>query len=51
MTDPAPDEGQRDSEMKATRPASVLTGPVRLYLLARFCGAAAFQLEGDAVGW
>ncbi|HVA11841.1 MAG TPA: MFS transporter [Stellaceae bacterium] len=51
MNDPAPDEDQRDNKTKATKLASVLTGPVRLYLLARFCGAAAFQIEGVAVGW
>lgn len=56
MSDPAP-QGQGDSEPSAAAtPAprsdhGVFTGPVKLYLLARFCGSAAFQIEGVAVGW
>ena len=50
MSDPAP-EGQGDSESHSTTPARVFTGPVRLYLLARFSGSAAFQIQGVAVGW
>ncbi|HEY3917542.1 MAG TPA: MFS transporter [Stellaceae bacterium] len=50
MSDPAP-QGQGDSESPATPPAPVFTGPVRLYLLARFCGSAASQIQGVAVGW
>jgi MFS family permease len=51
MSDPAPDEGQREKETPPIKQASVITGPVRLYLLARFCGSAAFQIQGVAVGW
>ena len=51
MTDPAPDGGQGDSESQSTKPARVFTGPVRLYLLARFCGSSAFQINGVAFGW
>jgi MFS family permease len=50
MSDPAP-EGLGDSESHSTTPARVFTGPVRLYLLARFSGSAAFQIQGVAVGW
>jgi MFS family permease len=50
MSDPAP-EGQGDSESHSTKPARVFTGPVRLYLLARFSGSASFQIQGVAVGW
>src|SRR5581483_10538192 len=51
MSDPAPDKGQGDSESHSTTPARVFTGPVRLYLLARFSGSASFQIQGVAVGW
>jgi MFS family permease len=51
MSDPAPDKGQGESESQSTQPARVFTGPVRLYLLARFSGSAAFQIQGVAVGW
>ena len=44
MSDPAPEAGQGDSESHSTTPARVFTGPVRLYLLARFSGSAAFQI-------
>ena len=50
MSDPAP-QGQGDSDGNSTRPARVFTGPVRLFLLARFCNAGAFQIHGVAVGW
>lgn len=50
MSDPAPD-GQGDSKARSTEPVRVFTGPVRLYLLARFCGSTAFQIQGVAVGW
>lgn len=50
MSDPAPD-GQGDSETRSTEPVRVFTGPVRLYLLARFCGSTSFQIQGVAVGW
>ncbi len=50
MSDPAP-EGQGDSESHSTKPARVFTGPVRLYLLARFSGSTSFQIQGVAVGW
>ncbi len=43
--------GQGESESHSTKPARVFTGPVRLYLLARFSGSAAFQIQGVAVGW
>ena len=41
------------AKAKATvaKPARVFTGPVRLYLLARFSGSASFQIQGVAVGW
>jgi MFS family permease len=51
MSDSAPEEGQRDSERPAERPARIFTGPVRLYLLARFSATVAFQIQGVAVGW
>jgi MFS family permease len=51
MSDPAPQDGQGDSEPRSDKPARVFTGPVRLYLLARFCGSASFQIQGVAVGW
>jgi MFS family permease len=51
MSDPAPEEGQGDSETEGDKPVRVFTGPVRLYLLARFCGSTAFQIQGVAVGW
>lgn len=51
MSDPAPEGGQGESESHSTKPARVFTGPVRLYLLARFSGSAAFQIQGVAVGW
>jgi len=51
MSDPAPEAGQGESESHSTKPARVFTGPVRLYLLARFSGSASFQIQGVAVGW
>jgi MFS family permease len=51
MSDPAPAEHQRESGTPAENRASIFTGPVRFYLLARFCGAAAFQIHGVAIGW
>lgn len=51
MSDPAPEPSQRETGTPPIEQASVITGPVRLYLLARFCGAAAFQIQGVAVGW
>ncbi len=51
MSDDAPAEAQRETEARAEAPVSVFTGPVRLYMLARFCVAVAFQIQGVAVGW
>lgn len=51
MTDPAPEASQRETETPPIQQTRVFTGPVRLYLLARFCGSAAFQIQGVAVGW
>ena len=52
MSDPAPDSSQRETEeTPPSQQTSVFTGPVRLYLLARFCGSASFQIQGVAVGW
>ncbi|HLI23133.1 MAG TPA: MFS transporter, partial [Stellaceae bacterium] len=50
MSDPAP-RGQGDSETRSSEPVRVITGPVRLYLLARFSATVAFQIQGVAVGW
>ncbi len=33
------------------QPVRVFTGPVRRFMVARFCVAAAFQIQGVAVGW
>lgn len=46
MSDDAPAAAQRENGT-----VSVFTGPVRRYLVARFCAAAAFQIQGVAVGW
>ncbi len=51
MSDPAPSDGQGDSKTQSDKPVRVFTGPVRLYLLARFCGSTSFQIQGVAVGW
>src|ERR1700733_7027007 len=51
MSDPAPPGGQGGSETQSEPPVRVFTGPVKLYLLARFCGSTAFQIQGVAVGW
>lgn len=52
MSDPAPaPDGQGDSEERSSEPVRVITGPVRLYLLSRFCATVAFQIQGVAVGW
>lgn len=51
MSDPAPEASQREQETQPVKQARIITGPVRLFLLARFCGAAAFQIQGVAVGW
>lgn len=32
-------------------PGRIFTGPVRRFMLARFCVAVAFQIQGVAVGW
>jgi MFS family permease len=50
MSDDAPAEAQRET-VDSENTASIFTGPVRRYLLARFCAAAAFQIQGVAVGW
>jgi MFS family permease len=51
MSDDAPANAQRENEARDDPPVSVFTGPVRRYLLARFCVAVAFQIQGVAVGW
>jgi MFS family permease len=54
MSDDAPAEAQRETQRRqdgAGPAGSVFTGPVRSYLLARFSVAAAFQIQGVAVGW
>jgi MFS family permease len=51
MSDPAPQGGQGDSETRSSEPVRVFTGPVRLYLLARFSATIAFQIQGVAIGW
>ena len=52
MSDDAPPEARQDDRSKdAADRASVFTWPVRCYLAARFSVAAAFQIQGVAVGW
>ncbi len=51
MSEDAPAEAQRDGEARGEEPVRVFTGPVRRFLVARFCVAAAFQIQGVAVGW
>lgn len=47
----APAEAQHEAGAREDHPVSVFTGPVRRYLLARFCVATAYQIQGVAVGW
>ncbi len=51
MSDDAPAAAQRAPAPRDEASASVFTGPVRRFLVARFCVAAAFQIQGVAVGW
>ncbi len=51
MSEDAPAEAQREAAVREDHPGSVFTGPVRRFLLARFCVAVAFQIQGVAVGW
>jgi MFS family permease len=51
MSDNAPAAAPRETEAQEIGSVSVFTGAVRRYLLARFCVAAAFQIQSVAVGW
>ena len=51
MSDDAPATAQRATKAQAIGSVGIFTGPVRRYLLARFCVAAAFQIQSVAVGW
>jgi MFS family permease len=51
MSDDAPAEAQREPNQSDEPPIRIFTGPVRRFLVARFCVAAAFQIQGVAVGW
>jgi MFS family permease len=55
MSDDKPAEPVRDAGpaglKKLFAPDSIYTSAVRRYLLARFSAAAAFQIQGVAVGW
>jgi len=51
MSEDAPSDAERETERRNTSKETVFTGAVRRYLLARFCAASAFQIQGVAVGW
>jgi MFS family permease len=51
MSDDAPEDAQREPSQPEEQPIRVFTGPVRRFFVARFCVAAAFQIQGVAVGW
>lgn len=51
MSENAPAEAQREVKERDDTAASVFTGPVRRFLIARFSVAVAFQIQGVAVGW
>ncbi|HKT20259.1 MAG TPA: MFS transporter [Stellaceae bacterium] len=51
MSADAPDEASSEGENDDDPPGRVITGPVRRFMVARFSVAAAFQIQGVAVGW
>jgi len=44
-------DAPRDNDDEGDSTGSIFTGPVRRYLLGRFCAAASYQIQGVAVGW
>ncbi len=51
MSDDAPAAAKREKISVGLSRAEIFTGPVRRYLLARFCASAALQIQSVAVGW